>query len=296
MRPLAGDSPMSRGGSRPFAGLLRHALLFSGCLLMLVSAPARGSLAQTPSPLANWQYSAGVVLAPLGGPVPEWRITLGAAGAVMPKYEGASSYEAEPGALIDIRYRDLAFLSAGEGLGVNVLRGQTYRAGLAVSYDLGRDDGDDPRLRGLGDISPAPEAKLFAQVSILPVVLTADVRGAIGGHDGWIADFGAYMPLSRSKTLVAFAGPSVTVADSNYMQSYFGVDAGQSARSGLRRFEADSGVKNANFGATALYSLSDHWLVVGDAAVEQLLDDAAESPITQNNTQFTIDVSLAYSF
>jgi outer membrane scaffolding protein for murein synthesis (MipA/OmpV family) len=57
-----------------------------------------------------------------------------------------------------------------------------------------------------------------------------------------------------------------------------------------------AGSRTLIFGATALYFLSDHWLVVADAAVEQLLDDAAESPITQNNTQFTIDVSLAYSF
>jgi len=32
------------------------------------------------------------------------------------------------GPVIDVRYQDLAFASVGEGIGVNVIRGDNYRA------------------------------------------------------------------------------------------------------------------------------------------------------------------------
>ncbi len=287
------------GGLAKSASAARPGRIVVLCILFLICLATlpESSRAQTPSPLANWQYSAGEVLAKLGDePLPEWRVTLGLSGSVTPKYEGADSYHVTPGGIIDIRYRDIAFFSVGEGLGVNLLRGDTYRAGVAVSYDIGRNDNDDSRIRGLGDVDPAPEAKLFGQVFILPVVLTVDLRRGIGGHDGWIGDLGAYMPLSASEKFIAFAGPSITLADQDYMDSYFSVSPGQAANSRLPAFRADAGFKNANFGVTAIYFITDNWLIVADAAVERLLGDAGRSPITQSRTQFTFDLSIAYTF
>jgi len=45
------------------------------------------------------------------------------------------SYRTVPSPAFDIRYKDLLFLSDGDGLGVNLLRGETYRAGVALGYD-----------------------------------------------------------------------------------------------------------------------------------------------------------------
>src|SRR5690349_15083763 len=93
------------------------------CLLALAwlfeSPPAA---AQTPSPMQEWQYSGGIVLARLFEPhLPEWRTVAGLAAEVQPIYDGANAYKVRPGAVINVRYRDIAFLSAGEGLGVNIL-------------------------------------------------------------------------------------------------------------------------------------------------------------------------------
>lgn len=65
---------------------------------------------------------------------------------------------------MDIRYRDLAFASTGEGIGVNVVQGPNWRASISAVYDLGRRGHDNPsRLNGLGNINPAPELKLAAE-------------------------------------------------------------------------------------------------------------------------------------
>ena len=138
--------------------------------------------AQTPSPFNHWQNSSGVVLAPLAGPVPEWRINVGFGAAAMPLYEGASHYHLVPAPAFDIRYRDIAFLSTGDGLGVNVLRGDTYRAGVAIGYDLGRNAHLSGRLNGLGNVEAAPEVRLFADVAVLPFIMSFNISRAIGGQ------------------------------------------------------------------------------------------------------------------
>lgn len=145
--------------------------------------------AQTPSPLQEWQYSSGIVLYKLYEPItPEWHIETGLAVEPRPLYEGSRLYRVLLGPVIDVRYQDLAFASVGEGIGVNVIRGDNYRAGIAVGYDLGRDAKDDlDHLKGLGNVSAAPTVKLFGSYVIskgLPLVLRADVRQFAGGTDG----------------------------------------------------------------------------------------------------------------
>ena len=245
----------------------------------------------------EWQYSAGVpLMVRFLEPLPKWQATIGPAFEVRPDYEGASTYRIEPGAAIDLRYRDLLFLSDGEGIGINLLSSRDYRAGVAVSYDLGRNEHDSSRLHGLGDISWAPEPKLFGELVLFPVVLRADIRRAIGGHDGWIGDLGAYMPVAGSKEFVVFVGPSVTFADETYMRRYFGISPEQSQRSGLPVHRAGAGIKQSGLGISGDWFFADHWLIAGEFATERLLGGAANSPITQDKWQLGLSFTLSYRF
>jgi outer membrane scaffolding protein for murein synthesis (MipA/OmpV family) len=289
--------PVSQSGKRHSLSICRFSFLFLiGNVALAMLGYVDISTAQTPLPFANWQYSTGEVLAPLGGPLPELRITLGGGTLIQPNFEGARRYELEPSGIIDVRYRDIAFLSDGEGLGINLLRGQGFRAGIAVSYDLGRDSHDDPRLHNLTNINPALEPKIFAQYFLLPIVFTADLRKGIGGHAGLIGDIGAYVPLPIAPHAYLFLGPSVTAANDRYMRSYFGVSTAEAASSGLPQFAARGGVKNATFGATAVWLIGEHWLLVGEGAFERLLGDAAASPIPQTRTQLVLGLDIGYRF
>jgi outer membrane scaffolding protein for murein synthesis (MipA/OmpV family) len=270
--------------------LLRAALVASA---ILVATPSH---AQTPSPLTNWQYSVGEVLVKLGGPLPDWRITLGAGAQTEPIYEGSKRYNAQPSIVFDLRYKDIAFLSDGEGVGINLLRGQTYRAGVALGYDLGRDHHVHHRLTGLGNVADAPEAKLFAEYFLLPFVYRIDIRRGIGGHNGIIGDLGAYVPLPVARDAYVFTGPSVTFADDDYMQAYFGVTPAQAARSQFHTFTAHGGLDRAGWGITALYKWSEHWWIEAEGAWEYMLGDAGRSPIVEDRSQFTADINLLYRF
>lgn len=273
-----------------------------GLLVLLSMGLFTGARAQTPSPLQEWQYSGGIELRKMFETnLPTWQVTLGAAVSARPIYDGARPYRVEPGPTIDIRYKDLAFASDGSGIGVNVLRKDNYRLGISIGYDLGRWVGDYPsHLRGLGNISPAPAAKLFAAYVIsksFPLVIRADVRRIIGASNGVVGDLGMYMPLpGSSRTLMLFAGPSVTFADASYMQTTFGVNEVQSINSGYPQFRAHAGLKAAGFGFSATWFITDHWLLNTDAAVSRLTNGAADSPITQEKTQGTLTLTVAYQF
>jgi len=254
--------------------------------------------AQTPSPFTHWQNAAGVVLAPLGGPVPEWRITAGGGAAFIPRYEGSNHYRLEPAPAFDIRWRDIAFLSSGDGLGVNILRGDTYRAGIAVGYDLGRDQHLAGRLNGIGNVDAAPEARLFADIALLPFVLDFNIRRAIGGHDGVVGDFGAYLPVVGTQELVVFVGPSVTFGNRRYMQAYFGISTAQAMGSNAHFpvYRAGAGLKSYGVGADAIYHITERLFIDTDIALERLADSAGNSPIVQDRNQLGLSVILGYEF
>ena len=122
------------------------------CLIALSACAPRLTWGQTPSPLQEWQYSSGIILEKLFAPeVPEWRVVLGLGAEYKPLYDGARPYRTQGGPIINIRYRDIAFASVGEGIGVNLLSGKHYRFGVALGYDLGRRETDDEsHLHGLG--------------------------------------------------------------------------------------------------------------------------------------------------
>lgn len=264
-------------------------------------APALAS-AQTPSPLQEWQYSGGVALEKLFEPnLPDWNVVLGAAVEDKPLYDGAKLTRTLGGPLINIRYKDFAFASVGEGLGLNLVHGDHYRGGLALTYDLGRLERNDiSHLHGLGDIDRAPALKAFFSYAIsksFPLVVRADVRQFVGGADGMVADIDAYMPLpGSSRRLIMFAGPSFTYADHRYLQKEFGVTTGQSVASGYPVYDVHAGSDAVGFGFSATGFITEHWMINLDTAVNRLLGSAAYSPITQKTTQHVVVISLGYTW
>ncbi|HMK86857.1 MAG TPA: MipA/OmpV family protein [Steroidobacteraceae bacterium] len=289
---LRGDSHES---AMPPSAPVVLGLLLCACLPSIVRA-------QTPSPLQEWQYSSHMTLQKLFEPnLPEWQVVLGVGAQHKPLYDGAALTRTQAGPVINIEYKDIAFASVGEGLGVNVLRGSHYRAGFALCYDLGRLQSNDvEHLRGMGNIDRSVGVKAFGSYAIsksFPLVLRADIRQYVGGADGMLADLDVYMPLPGSSSrLFMFAGPSFTVGDHLYMQRQFGVTPGQSVYSGYPAFDAHAGSDAVGFGFSATGFLTDHWLIDADAAANRLLGSARESPITQRRVQHAIALTIAYSW
>jgi len=226
---------------------------------------------------------------------------VGVAAEAQPVYAGARAYRLQGGPVINIQYRDIAFVSTGEGIGYNFLRGDHYRFGAAITYDLGRREKDDlTNLRGMGDISAAPAAKVFGSVVLsrkFPLILRVAARQIIGGANGAVGDAGVYMPLpGSSRKFVMFAGPSVTLATHRYLQSEFGVTPAQSRASGHRIFDPHTRTEAVGVGFSATRFLTDHWLLNLDAALSKLKGSPEVSPVTERSTQRVLVMSVNYTW
>ena len=94
-------------------------------------------------------------------------------------------------------------------------------------------------------------------------------------------------------------GASLTYGDSDYTETYFGVDAVDAGRSGLRQFDADAGIRDVRVPLMAMFSFSESWHLVGGVIYTRLLGDAADSPVTDDRgseNQFFAGLGLAYAW
>jgi outer membrane scaffolding protein for murein synthesis (MipA/OmpV family) len=268
--------------------------------LLSMCLPSR-LIAQTPSPLQEWQYVNAVPLMRVyQSAIPESEFILGAGGEDRPIYDGAKNYRFIGGPIFDLRYRDIAFLSTGEGLGINLVRGENFTAGVALGYDFGRKTSDDEsNLRGLPNIGRAPVVKLFADYVVskdFPLVIRVDLRQSVGrGPDGVVGDLSAYFPLPGSSSrLIMLLGPSVTWGSEKYLQLRFGVTPAESELSTHPVYRPTAGVSASGIGYSATFFMTSHWLVQLDAAWRWLLNSAQDSPITERASSPAAAFSVSY--
>jgi|AntRauTorcE11897_2_1112592.scaffolds.fasta_scaffold04841_4 outer membrane scaffolding protein for murein synthesis (MipA/OmpV family) len=233
----------------------------------------------------------------------DWDVTLGAGVAYGPTYEGSNDYTVTPLPYINIRYKDRIGLGKN-GLTADILKNDESKIGIGLTYDMGRDEdgdtlfgSDDDTLDGMGDIDGAVGLKAYAAHDFVPVTVSGSITQYVGDdNDGLLVDakLSKRFPLSRQLSLTASLG--TTWADDDYMSTFFGVDTGQAARSQFSQYNAESGFKDISVGINAMYLLNKNWFIMGGGKVKQLLNDAADSPVSQDDTNFSLISSIGYKF
>ena len=238
-------------------------------------------------------------------PQRDWDLTIGAAAAFVPDYEGSDDRKVRALPYVDASYKDTIFFR-GTALGANLVSvngprpGDGLKIGPLIRYGFGREEGDNAALRGLGDIDDAIELGAFARYTTGPwhVDLQA-VKDVAGGHGGVLVDAGVGWRLALTPRWRTTLRAHATWADETHMQNVFGISAAQSARSGLRRHEAGSGFKDVGLSASLSFAVTDNWLLIGRAGYSRLLGDAADSPIVADKgsaDQLSGMLTIAYRF
>jgi outer membrane scaffolding protein for murein synthesis (MipA/OmpV family) len=227
-----------------------------------------------------------------------WSVRLGVAGGAEPAYPGADEYDSKPFPIIDVRWGRLIFISDREGVGFNVANGRHLRVGAAITYDYGRDEDDSTRLAGLGEVDATIEFGGLVVFTVFGARLDGQFRQDIfGGHNGWLVDFGAGYGAAIGELLDIDFHLGATWASEDYLQAYFGVDAAQSAASGLPAFDPAAGIRDVAAETRATLQLGGGWFAEADFRVSQLLGDAGEdSPVTVEEVQLRGWLGLGYSF
>lgn len=249
---------------------------------------------------AHAQATTGV-LPPSGGP-PGWTVGLGAGAIVTPDFRGSSTYRVRPVPALIARHGD-DFVLSGLEASYRPFRAGPWSAGAQARFRFGQRERDNRvALRGLGGVSPSVELGGFIGYGRGPVTVKASVsQDVAGGHGGQVAALSAaYSQVLRRTAagpVLLGGGPSLTWASSGFNRAYYGVDAGQAARSGLAYYRPGSGLESAGLSANLIAPLSRRVTLVAIAGYDRLLARAADSPRIRergSRDQATVGAFLTY--
>ena len=223
----------------------------------------------------------------------EWVLSIGLVSGFSPDYEGSNDYSFGFGPNISASWQNMIFYK-GETLGANLIRGKNFKAGPILSFSSGRDEDDNDKLKGLGDVDGSTEVGGFVSYRKRSLRFRAEVRQDIdSGHEGTLVELtgGTVLPFA---SLLVSCEIGTTWASKDYMESFFGVNGQQSENSGLERYQADAGIKDINVSMKVVYSITNRWRIGGYVEYKRLLGDAADSPIVDDKNQSLAGISLSY--
>ncbi|PJI91231.1 outer membrane scaffolding protein for murein synthesis (MipA/OmpV family) [Yoonia maricola] len=171
-------------------------------------------------------------------------------------------------------------------------RATGLRFSPSIRFIGARSADDFDELTGLDDIDPTLEIGGGLAFRTADYEVFAKLRYGAIGHEAFVAELGSDIFYQPSDQLTFKAGPRILFGDADYAQTYFGVTADESAASSFDAFDAAGGLMSAGAKAEATYAINDDWQVVGTLQYDQLLDDAADSPITQSDDLFSGSIVL----
>jgi outer membrane scaffolding protein for murein synthesis (MipA/OmpV family) len=223
----------------------------------------------------------------------EWALSIGVIGGVAPDYEGSNDYESGFGPNLAGSWKNVLFFK-GKSLGANVIREKNFKVGPILSWISGRDEDDNDKLEGLGDVDSSIEAGGFISYRKKPLRFRLEARQDLNsGHEGALVELsgGTTLPFGKKSVFVALG---TTWASDDYMESFFGVDSKQSVDSGLKKYTAEAGFKDVKVSVTAGYPITNRWRLGGKAEYKRLVGDAADSPIVDDENQFLVGIGISY--
>jgi outer membrane protein len=287
-RPLVTRKRRHVSSSTAFSLLRRAAVIATG--LLCVSMPA-------------WAADLG------GSPIPEpgakpnlWLVTVGGFAVVEPRFEGSDKLEAGFRPIFSFRKagsREWMSLP-NDGFDFELIETDNFRAGPVANVRWARGSSGQRGFKDVGTIDLSLEAGAFVEYWPARWFRTrAELRGAVVGGDGFVADFSADAVWRPAAAWRFAAGPRLTIADADFMASYYGIDDQQAAITGLPTYHAGAGIKSVGAGTSAQYKWSEAWTTTAFVEYQRLAGSAGDSPLIDNGgsaDQVKFGLGVTYTF
>lgn len=229
-------------------------------------------------------------------------VTVNAGAAYVSDYAGSSERRVRPVIAVDYQNASGFFAGTGRGIGyVTVLDG--FKLSGALAYDAGRGDSErtfgagSDALRGMGTISGSAVASLGAGYDFGFLQLGLNTHLALSKRErGNTLQLSASVPLLTTASDKVSLGLTAKYGDAKNNQTFYGVTAAQSARSGYRAYQAGSGFESTQLGVNWHHAIDPHWSINTLAGVTHLVGDAASSPLTKRTTAPVLVLTAGYTF
>lgn len=201
-----------------------------------------------------------------------------------PAYFGSDEYVVSPDFAINFDYARLKGLAEYGSLdGDAPARAFGLRGSLRFIGERSAEKYSE--LEGLDDVDPTLELGLGLVYRQKNFEAWADTRYGVIGHNTFAGEIGAdgvYYPNDNWELRL---GPRAVWGTNAFAETYFGVTASEAASSGLDQYQAAGGLLGAGFEASARYRFNELWGVEAAVRGDLLLNDAADSPITEMGSE-----------
>jgi MipA family protein len=206
------------------------------------------------------------------------QVRLGGVGLVRPRYLGGDNYRTQ------VLPSFAAYSSQGWF--------------ASVTFDLGRDENDSARLRGIGDVKARPEIGGFFNYDLTrSLTLKTSARyGSGNDSDGIVIDTALNFGFAVVEGTFGVVGLSATYANASYMRSYFGVTPTQSLASGYSVYTPDASLRNTALNFSLFSSFTKEWSGFATVGLARLQGDARQSPIGIKPNYGTLAFGASYKF
>ena len=248
-------------------------------------------------------------------------VTIGAAAAYVPDYDGSSHYRVVPAPAVIGSVKGVNFQVLGNRASINLVQ---QKPGPGVNFEFGPvgvvnfnrtsiSHIDDLRVRRLGELNTGIELGGYVGINKTGVITSPydtlslsisyrhDVNGASSSYV-WTPSLSYLTPLS-TKAAVGLLASGSYVGD-KYANYYYSVSPQQSAASGLPVYQARGNRWNSyTVGGFATYSITGNLLhgfkVVAGGTYSRNLGASGDTPLTSiagKRNQFIGAAGLAYTF
>lgn len=225
--------------------------------------------------------------------------SIGGGIGVAPDYEGSDDYQMVPIPAGDAKFDNGMFVKLmGLNLRANLIPSNFWRLGPVYNYRPSRSNVDNNRVDRMQNVDSANELGVFGGIEWENWFLSLEALGDTGSaYNGWYSTLkGGYNWMISNEWALSIGAHS-TYANDDYMDTYFGVSNRDSRRSGLKRYNADGGIKDYGLDLGVNWNFASNWGLRGILSISQLVGDADDdSPVTDQGSETQVFTGVLVMF
>lgn len=213
----------------------------------------------------------------------------------------SSSYKGHDDTLLPvplIHFEGERFYVRGLDAGVHIWRNESHEFSLGAAYSALAFDSsktDDRRLKRLDDRYSTLNAYLqYALKTDYGHAGVRVLRDVLGNSDAFSAEAYYKYPFMLGPVYVS-PGAGIRWDSEDQLDYYFGVSSSEAQKSGLDRYNPDSGI-SPFLSLEADWRFADNWSVTAAGQVLFLSKEIKDSPMVDDSQIFNATIGLKYTF
>lgn len=228
------------------------------------------------------------------GPQQNWTVDLGVGVLASQDTSGDTGGQTNVVPYIAANWRDIVYFSPFDGAGWNVVRNDSFRAGVQIRPRFSPDDIEGLTLER-PDFGADAAVYAFQRLPGNIVVggrVSRDVSDVSEGTEYYASVGHQRVTGLGLLNLTAFArGGDRKLAD-----AYYGVSPSEAAVNGIAAHAPDGGIQGAGVNAVLVVPVTRQWGAGALVGYERRLGDVADSPLSQSDDSWRVGAFVARRF